>query len=297
MDPQALAKRSTQDWMRLRDAFAQIKGLKEDLRIDPFLVQRMEEGLTNFPDITEYLNNSLSYVFQSIAKAARSSPSLLELSNIESVLRILLFTLGIEYGLSNGNLKPTTKLEPESRKDYSINEILGHIKKLQANFPELSHHKKLLNVLELYDTYLQYQEDFRRESPKIDDQEAPAFFTSFKLKIDNILQEIKQNYLDLLSQLKPDQSANTNPSILVNDALSRVILSLAQEISRLLSLINLALEEGGNFREEFLRTSEKKTVVLALVKEQANILRNLLPGNNDLACYLGRQIKATIRNV
>lgn len=292
MDQQALARRVTRDWVALRDKLPRLGPLKEELHVDPFLLQRLEEGLTNFPDITEFLKNTLSYVFQALARSARSTPSLLELSNIDSALRLLLLGLGAQLALTMGLVPPSPNVRIENAPLLSITEIMNHVRKLQMNFPELGGQRQLVTLLGLYEHFLQVQEEFRREGATLQDDQAPAFFTTYKLKVDSLRQEINQVYRDLVNHLNPPhQEAHLARTHLNQEALTRVLTSLAQEVARLYSLVNQAMEEGANFRDDFIRAGEKKEVVFALINELRNILRRLGNGADSLAVYLGNQVR------
>ena len=296
MDQQALAKRITQDWITLREQLGELNSLKSALHMEPSLLNRLDEGLSNFPNITEFLTNTINFISQSIARAARSVPSLLELSNIDSVIRILIFCVGAQHGLAQGTVKIKLNYPLDTRTTYTVQEIVNHLKKLQANFPELSKNQFLISILNLYQNYLATKESFRQQSPLVSDDEAPAFYTNFKLKVDSLTQEMQHIYQDLLKQLTPNQTSDLDTNPFLNDALARVLSSLAQELCRLHSTVNLAIEEGHGFREEFIRLSDKKDLILALVKEETSILKRLGNQTDSLAVLLGRQVQLVIRD-
>lgn len=286
----SLARRITQDWIDYRERLTTPNRLRSFLRLDTNLLDRLADSLRSYGHVFEYTRQSLAHLFHALARLARSSPRPAELSSLECSIRLAMYAQGVLHALVSGAVEPPVSEPPRAIANPGAAEIMSALDQVLALHPELAEHPDRQRLVEAYTQLQAEHAAFRRASPTLSDDDAPAFFTEFKHRIDTLTAEMASLLRSLLTNVPgkdPDRFPSPFP---VEEALARVTSTLAQEICRARSLVTHALEEGWTHRDEILRFGEKRDPILALVNEQERILRHLSADWTRLAVWITENI-------
>lgn len=283
MDSQLLARRITSDWLEYRERLTTPNRLKTYLRLERIHMYRLQESIQTFGHVLDYERRSYTHIYGFLSKLIRTTPTQNEFLSEESNIRVVLYGLGLQHAFATGHLRSKPEETAEAESPVTLQQIMADIQgRIQAD-PETAKIPSIKSIVFEFQAYKKEQTSFRELSPKISDERAPAFFTAYKQRVEQITQAIRNKYANLLSEETSDSRKARQASAekeLVNEALAKVLSAQAQEISRVRSTLILAVQEGRGFREDMLKLGERRDITLSLVEEQENILEKMSGGTD-----------------
>ncbi len=275
MDSTLLSRRVTSDWIDYRERLITPNRLRSYLRLEQIHIFRLQESIQTFGHVLDYARRSFTHIFSFLSKLVRTTPTQNEMLGEESNLRILLYGLGLQNAYAAGHLKSQNEDATQEETPLTLHQIMNNIQERIQKDPEVAKLPHVKSIIQEFQAYKKEQTSFREMSPNISDDRAPLFFTAYKQRVEQITTAIRSKYIVLQEdegQEAQDNLQKKTETELMNDALARVVLAQAQEISKVRSTLNLAIQEGRGFREDMLKLAEKRDILLSLVEEQENIL-------------------------
>jgi len=275
-----LEKRITSDWIEIREKLNTPVRMKAYLKLEERKLATLPDDLraATIGGIVDFKKKLAGSVFNFLTRLSYTTPDQTEILGSEADIRVLIFILCLQTQFATGQIKPPKDEEspgPNARNRPPIEEVIGEVKARVAGNPELARNPHVKTIFMEIQLYQREFAQFSAMSLQIPDDRAATFFSNYKTRIDNILNNIHTHFRDIRmaedAELRKEFQKQEEEVFVVPE-LVKLVAAQAQELAKVRSSIFHALQEGYQIRNLLLKLTEKREPFVALLDEELALL-------------------------
>lgn len=270
-------RRVSGDWIDIRELSGDTFALKDYFRIPPedIRIQLAKLQFSVEQGVVEYKRGSLSPLYQMLESSRYQTPGMDVIDKQVHYSQALLYAVLIQRLIADGTVKLTReKIREEqiSTSDLNLKDILQDVNKRIQEDPAFGRHPSAKLILMQVGIYKKEQETMKKLLPTIKEESRESFIKNFRNTFNEIIEKIKRNYLEILTEENPPDMENRNLlAPLPLTELVPVLTSQCQKISKIRSTLLFIAEEKYKTRELLAGLSrDKDSFMQLLVKEMAS---------------------------